>query len=111
MGNFWREAVLVQVEYCWLERVFSNYLRQREKEQRDRLSLGAALALLIVGVIVVHGFLNWITKGYHRKSVGMLSGLLAVGGLLVVLLIAVKLMRTVPEPTGPTQQADGRLTL
>lgn len=92
MGNFWREAVLVQVEYSWLERVFSNYLRERQQEQQDRLSLGAALALLIGGVIALHALLNWVTKGYHRKSVGVLSGLLAIGGVLMVLLIGVKMI-------------------
>lgn len=91
MGNLWREAVLVRVDYPWLERVFSTYLRQRQEEQGDRLSLGAALALLLIGVIVLHGLLNWITKGYHRKSVAMLSALFAVASVLVVLIVALRI--------------------
>jgi hypothetical protein len=91
MGNLWREAVLVRVDYPWLERVFSTYLQQRQEEQSDRLSLGAALALLAVGIIVLHGLLNWITKGYHRKSVSTLSGLLALFGVAVVVILALKL--------------------
>ena len=90
MGNLWREAVLVRVDYSWLEQVFSSYLQQRQEEQRDRLSLGAALALLVIGIIVLHGGLNWITKGYHRKSVGMLSALIAVVSVLAVLIVALK---------------------
>ena len=91
MGNLWREAVLVRVDYPWLERVFSNYLRQRQDEQRGRLSLGAALTLLVIGIVVLHGLLNWITKGYHRKSVGMLSALFAVVGVLGVVIVALRL--------------------
>jgi len=91
MGNLWREAVLVRVDYPWLERVFSNYLQQRQDEQRGRLSLGAALTLLVIGIVVLHGLLNWITKGYHRKSVGMLSGLFAVVGVLDVVFVALRL--------------------
>lgn len=91
MGSVWREAVLVRVDYPWLERVFSTYLLQRQKVQRDRLSLGAALLLLTVGIVVLHGVLNWITKGYHRKSVGILSGLLAVTGVLAVVIVGLRL--------------------
>ncbi len=91
MGNLWREAVLVRVDYPWLERVFSTYLQQRQKVQRDRLSLGAALTLLAIGIIVLHALLNWITKGYHRKSVGVLSALFAICGVALVVIIALKL--------------------
>lgn len=91
MGNVWREAVLVRVDYPWLERVFSNYLQQRQKEQRDQLSLGAALVLLTIGIIVLHGVLNWITKGYHRKSVGMLSALFGIVGVLAVVIVGLRL--------------------
>lgn len=117
MGNFWREAVLVRVDYPWLERVFGNHLLQREKEQRDRLSLGAALALLAAGIVVLHAGLNWITKGYHRKSVGMLSGVLAIAGTLMVLIIAIKFFGAdqsesiYPKPPQPAQHTTGRLTL
>lgn len=91
MGNVWREAVLVRVDYPWLERVFSTYLLQRQKVQRDRLSLGAALLLLTVGIVVIHGALNWITKGYHRKSVGMLSALFGIVGVLAVVIVGLRL--------------------
>ena len=117
MGNLWREAVLVRVDYPWLERVFSNYLQQRQQEQRDRLSLGAALALLVAGIVVLHAGLNWITKGYHRKSVGMLSGVLAVVGVLMVLIIAIKFMGSgqmnalSPQPLGSPLHADSKPTL
>jgi hypothetical protein len=111
MGNLWREAVLVRVDYPWLERVFSTYLQQRQEEQRDRLSLGAALALLAAGIVVLHAVLNWITKGYHRKSVGMLSGLLAVAGVLMILIIAIKFFGPGQVEAVPVKSIDGRFTL
>tara|TARA_R110002072_G_scaffold146075_3_gene292878 strand:+ start:39752 stop:41398 length:1647 start_codon:yes stop_codon:yes gene_type:complete len=120
MGNFWREAVLVRVDYPWLERVFRNHLLQRENEQRDRLSLGAALTLLTIGVIVLHALLNWVTKGYHRKSVGVLSGLIAICGAAIVVLLALKFGfssygQASIEPTPPgkfgVSNETGRLTL
>lgn len=117
MGNFWREAVLVRVDYPWLERVFSNHLLQRQNEQRDQLSLGAALALLATGIVVLHAGLNWITKGYHRKSVGVLSGVLAIAGTLMVLIIAIKFFGAnqsesiYSKPQPPAQHTTGRLTL
>ena len=116
VGSVWRAAVLVEVDYPWLERVFSTYLRQRQKEQRDRLSLGAALALLAAGIVVLHAGLNWITKGYHQKSVSMLSGVLAVVGVLMVLLIAIKFFEASqveavsPQPPRPSNLT-GKLTL
>lgn len=91
MGDFWRETVLVRVDYPWLERIFSDYLQQRQNEQLDRLSLGAALIVLLIGIIVLHAFLNWATRGYHRKSVGMLSTLIAIAGGLTVVVVAMKL--------------------
>ena len=111
MGNFWREAVLVRVDYPWLERVFNSYFQQRQKEQRDRLSLGAALALLAGGIVVVHAGLNWITKGYHRKSVSMLSGVLAIVGVLMVLLIAIKFFGASQAEALSPQSDTGKLTL
>jgi hypothetical protein len=118
MGNLWREAVLVRVDYPWLTRVFSTYIQQRQNEQRNQLSLGAALAFLAIGIVVLHAGLNWITKGYHRKSVGMLSGVLAVVGVLMVLIIAIKFFgagheEVLPpqEAPGLSQRADAKLTL
>lgn len=111
MGNLWREAVLVRVDYPWLERVFSTYIQQRQEEQRDRLSLGAALALLAAGIVVLHAGLNWITKGYHRKSVGILSGVLAVAGVLMMLIIAIKFFGPGQVEAVPVKSIDAELTL
>lgn len=91
MGNLWREAVLVRVDYPWLEKVFSDYFHQRQKEELSRLSLAAALILLAVGVVILHAFLNWITRGYHQKSVGALSIMLALAGVLTLIVTAMSL--------------------
>jgi hypothetical protein len=42
-------------------------------------------------VIVLHAFLNWVTKGYHRRRIGMLSGLVALGCVLFVLVLVLRL--------------------
>lgn len=91
MGNLWREAVLVRVDYPWLERVFSDYLQRRQQEQLDRLSLGAALTVLLIGILVLHAFLNWATRGYHRTTIGMLSALIAIAGGTAIVIVAIKL--------------------
>ncbi|NQV25683.1 MAG: hypothetical protein HQ518_15100 [Rhodopirellula sp.] len=91
MGNLWREAILVRADYSAMQRVLGDFLQQRQREERDRLSLGAALALLAVGIVVLHAFLNWLTKGYHRKKVGLLSGMVAIAGMLVVLILVLSL--------------------
>ena len=88
MGNLWREAILVRVDYDSLRRVIGDLVQQQRATEQGQLSLTVALVLLALGIIVLHMILNWITKGYYRKSVGMLSGLLAVVGVLGILILA-----------------------
>jgi hypothetical protein len=118
LGDLWREAILIRADSTAMQKLINDFVRQRQDEQRDQLSLGAALTLLVIGIIVLHGLLNWITKGYHRKSVGMLSGVLAVFGVLMVLLIAIKFFGTSQSDVLPpqeaqelSQRADAKLTL
>lgn len=90
LGDLWREAILIRADSRAMQKLINDFITQRQDEQSGRLSLGAALALLAIGIIVQHALLNWITKGYHRKSVGMLSALFAVVSVLVVLIVALK---------------------
>ena len=90
LGDLWREAILIRADSNAMQKLINDFVTQRQDEQSGRLSLGAALALLAIGIIVLHAVLNWITKGFHRKSVGMLSALIAVVSVLVVLIVALK---------------------
>ena len=92
MGSLWREAILVRADYGSMQRIISGFVQQRQKEERGQLSLAAALALLALGIVVLHAVLNAITKGYYRKNVGMLSGILAVAGILVTLVMALRFL-------------------
>jgi hypothetical protein len=91
MGNLWREAILVRADYESMQRVISDFVQQQRATERGQLSFAAALVLLVVGIIVLHMILNWITKGYHRKNIGLLSGLLAITGVLMVLILTLNL--------------------
>jgi hypothetical protein len=71
MGDLWREAILVEVDYTAMHRVVSAFVLQQRETERGQLSLGVALVLLTLGIIVLHMLLNLITKGYYRKSVGI----------------------------------------
>ena len=109
--------MLVEVDYPWPTRAFSIYFQQRQKKQRDRLSIGATLTLLAIGTVVLHTGLSWSTKGCHRKSDGILSGALAITGTQMVLLTTIKFFEAdqtaalCPQHPEPSQHKTGRLTL
>lgn len=86
-GNFWREAILVNADFYNMYEVVNGWIQQRQQEERQHLSLGFTLILLLIGVVLLHSIMNWLTKGYHRTRISLMSGLLFGSGLLATLIV------------------------
>jgi hypothetical protein len=91
--SLWREAVLVDTSPAKMSNVMSTtaewqHVQMQQVHQRrwEKRAFGAQIAIAMVGIFVIYGMLNALTKGYFAgrlRLIAVLTALLAVVGLVM----------------------------
>jgi len=87
-GAVWREALLLDLDTARLSALHSGAQNEALVTERQGMSRVAGLCFIMAAIVVLYWLLDWITRGYHRRSLSLFLGLVAMGGLTLLLLIA-----------------------